>query len=210
MKSPTMTELGEWNSSDKVKHKYTFLYDELFTPIRYSPVRILEIGYARGRGTRTLAEYFPRGVIHSFDIEPNPKHYNHLTKELKKRIKLYQGDQSDPKSIQQVLYWVYNSPRNRNKRGYRQFDIIIDDGSHEPDHQLISFKTLWPEVLPGGLYIIEDFHYCYKNKRHKTISWLFDKIHELNKYGNKNAKSTLDILTITFAYNQVILRKKDG
>lgn len=36
------------------------------------------------------------------------------------------------------------------------FDIIIDDGSHWPQHQIISFETLWKAVKPGGMYIVED------------------------------------------------------
>ena len=207
MNPPTMTELGEWNASDRAEHKYTYLYDEIFAPIRYAAVRVMDIGYARGRGTRALAEFFPRGTIHSFDIDPNMKHYSNLSKELKTRIKLYQGDQSDPESIKRVLHQVYNGPKNDKKKGYRQFDIIIDDGSHEPEHQRISFKTLWPEVAPGGLYIIEDFHPYYSNGEHVTVSWLFEMVHELNRYGDKTAESTLDVQWVMFAYNQAILRK---
>lgn len=214
MKPPTMTKLGELNSSDRVIHGYTELYDTLFRHIRYDAVRVLEIGYARGRGTQMLAEYFQRGVIHSFDIDPDWTHYNKLTKELKKRIKVYTGDQSDSNSIQRVLQEIYDGPRNQDKRGYRQFDIIIDDGSHQPEHQLISFDKLWFEVKPGGVYIIEDFHPYYKNCEHETVSWLFDVVHLLNRYGDKNAKpedylGIKDVLAIMFSYNCAIIWKKE-
>ena len=36
------------------------------------------------------------------------------------------------------------------------FDIIIDDASHQLQHQLISFDILFPKVITGGVYIIED------------------------------------------------------
>ena len=77
-KLPTMTELGKLNSADKVEHGYTFLYDQIFEPIRYSNVRLLEIGFARGRGARLLAEFFPRGIIHTMDIDPNMEMYNNF------------------------------------------------------------------------------------------------------------------------------------
>jgi len=209
MKPPTMTELGNWNASDRVEHGYTYLYDEIFAPIRYKPVRVLEIGYARGRGPRMLAEFFPRGIIHSFDINKDLyRHQKNLSKELRKRTIFYVGDQSDPASMQEVLEKVYNGPRNKDKRGYRQFDIIIDDGSHVPEHQQTSFNFLWPEVKPGGLYIIEDWHPYYVDGEHETVSWLFKKVHELNRAGDKDAEPTLtDTDWVMFSYNQAILRK---
>lgn len=43
-----------------------------------------------------------------------------------------------------------------------QFDVIIDDGSHNAHHQLISFKHLFLNNLKGaGLYVIEDLQ-CNK------------------------------------------------
>jgi hypothetical protein len=42
-----------------------------------------------------------------------------------------------------------------------QYDLILDDGSHDPNHMETSFRALWPRVAPGGLYIIEDVHVPY-------------------------------------------------
>ena len=41
------------------------------------------------------------------------------------------------------------------------WDIIIDDGSHVPYHQVFSFFCLWKAVVPGGLYVIEDLETNY-------------------------------------------------
>jgi 8-demethyl-8-alpha-L-rhamnosyltetracenomycin-C 2'-O-methyltransferase len=43
------------------------------------------------------------------------------------------------------------------------FDIIVDDGSHLNAHQLLTFKTLWPALRPGGVYVIEDVQTSYWN-----------------------------------------------
>ena len=40
--------------------------------------------------------------------------------------------------------------------GEVQFDVIIDDGSHRPDHQQIALGFLFPHLRSGGLYFIED------------------------------------------------------
>ena len=36
------------------------------------------------------------------------------------------------------------------------FNAVIDDGSHRNADILASFEELWPHVLPGGVYFIED------------------------------------------------------
>lgn len=41
------------------------------------------------------------------------------------------------------------------------FDLIIDDGGHVAVDQVISFRTLWPHVSPGGVYLIEDLGMNY-------------------------------------------------
>lgn len=35
------------------------------------------------------------------------------------------------------------------------FDMIVDDGSHNPNHIIVSLDNLWAGVKPGGVYIIE-------------------------------------------------------
>lgn len=36
------------------------------------------------------------------------------------------------------------------------FDILLDDGSHVPEHQFASFVHMWSAIRPGGVYMIED------------------------------------------------------
>ena len=42
-----------------------------------------------------------------------------------------------------------------------RYDIIIDDGSHVPQHQITSLACLLPALNPGGLYIIENVETSY-------------------------------------------------
>merc|ERR1712087_1100748 len=55
------------------------------------------------------------------------------------------GDQSNRTDLRR---WVHET-------GGR-FDAIIDDGGHSNKQILTSFEELWPTVVPGGLYLIED------------------------------------------------------
>ena len=46
--------------------------------------------------------------------------------------------------------------------GDAPFDIIIDDGSHVPWHQIFTLESIFHTWLkPGGLYIIEDLETSY-------------------------------------------------
>ena len=38
---------------------------------------------------------------------------------------------------------------------------MVDDGSHLPEHQLLTFRRLFPSITPGGLYIIEGTETSY-------------------------------------------------
>jgi len=41
------------------------------------------------------------------------------------------------------------------------FDIVLDDASHIPWHQLFTFAVLFPHVKEGGWYILEDLETSY-------------------------------------------------
>lgn len=50
------------------------------------------------------------------------------------------------------------------------WDLIVDDGSHNPIHQLVSMQTLLPQLNPGGLYIIEDIgNWLYPSTRPQDL-----------------------------------------
>jgi hypothetical protein len=38
----------------------------------------------------------------------------------------------------------------------REWDVVLDDASHVPSHQLETFLAFFPGLRPGGIYIIED------------------------------------------------------
>ncbi|MFP3608175.1 class I SAM-dependent methyltransferase, partial [Paraburkholderia sp. SIMBA_053] len=41
--------------------------------------------------------------------------------------------------------------------------LVVDDASHFYEQTKTSFKTLFPLVRPGGLYIIEDWNWSFQD-----------------------------------------------
>lgn len=140
-----LTRLAIRHGTDKWgPHFYTPSYHELFSELRDRPIRLLEIGVG-GYDLKTIggaslamwADYFPGGHITGIDIAEKRLALN-------PRIKIFQGSQNDPTFLKKVC----------DERG--PFDIIIDDGSHIPKHVVTSFHLLFPSLVNGGLYVIED------------------------------------------------------
>lgn len=198
----SMEDLARLNSQDQFTHGYMPLYDALFQSIRFECLNILEIGFSRGRGARTLAEYFYRSTVHCLELDYNVAlpYYENLPAALKERVRLRPCDQGDKDQLRAFLRGKHTN----------LFNLIIDDGSHDPAHQLSSFEVLWPALVPGGIYVIEDMHPYYKDGGHPTINHFVNQIHLINKKGDiKNDKiETPDIEWVMFPNNRVVLRKR--
>src|SRR6185503_11070328 len=130
-------------------HFYTPFYAQWFSDLRYKPVRLMEIGvggYGRpnrgGNSLRMWKRYFPLGLITGIDI-----HDKSALQE--RRIHIYTGNQSDREFMERVS--GIEGP----------FDIIIDDGSHVQSDIINSFQILFPLMVSGGIYVIEDTQTSY-------------------------------------------------
>lgn len=133
----TLDELAIQHGTDKSTqyHGYSLIYDAIFSCMRSEPVSLLEIGVYGGASLRMWRDYFPRGQITGIDI------MHECGQHRGDRIRVEIADQR-----------TYTTDETH--------DIIIDDGSHDPDHFLESFRRLWPSVRPGGYYCIEDLSVC--------------------------------------------------
>ena len=151
----TLTEIARRQKPDK-DIEFIELYTKYLEPLRHSAIRLLEIGVDYGGSIRMWDEYFgPQGRIFAIDIDKRVEKY------MPEGTKLFLGNQLDGKFLSDV--GVQAGP----------FDIIIDDGGHRSDHQITSFKTLWPFLKKGGLYIIEDLQFAWKGpppKREPTLN----------------------------------------
>lgn len=109
---------------------------------------LLEIGCYKGASLKMWDDYYgAKCDIWCLDLFKNPELMS--VRECRDAGFIpVEGDQSDIRLLESI-----------NK----QFEVIIDDGSHRADHQLISFKQLFrSNLVSGGLYVIEDLH-CNKD-----------------------------------------------
>lgn len=127
---------------------YLTYYDQLFAPLRHSPVRMLEIGVQNGGSLETWSQYFAQGQLFvGCDIDPKCG----LLRYDDKRINIVVGDANAAETYEKIAAYT------------PQFDIVIDDGSHRSNDIINSFLRYFPHVSPGGLYVIEDTHCLYWN-----------------------------------------------
>ena len=150
---PSLAELMRCHGTDKLFiHHYENEYERHFGPIRDDPITLLEIGvggYADsssgGGSLRVWRDYFPQGRIAGLDIE---------TKDLPEedRISIHRGSQGDPEFLVELSEQV------------GPFDVVIDDGSHVQSDIMTSFRTLFPRLKPGGIYVVEDLATSYSRQ----------------------------------------------
>lgn len=126
------------DKSTKV-HAYTLSYEHFLAD--RSVKRILEIGVLRGASLRMWREYFAEAGVRVYGIDSEEVH-------IKNELDCYLVNQGDKEGLEALL----------NTIG-RNFDLIIDDGSHDLADQIISLKTLWPALNKDGIYVIEDVLY---------------------------------------------------
>ena len=165
-------------------HLYAVIYDLLFCQKRKQIKHLLECGigsinpevdghmkvggeYKPGASLRMWQEYFPKAKIVGLDIDPGCLFSD-------ERIETHQCDQTDPQSIKQFI----------DKFGDVQFDIIIDDGLHTNDANIIFFENTIDRLADDGVYIIEDvsegriadFAEYFKDKNYLTRFVLVPRI----------------------------------
>ncbi len=123
------------------RHSYLETYERLFEPYRTQVVSLLEIGVQCGGSLLMWAEFLPGAAITGLEVEaPIPR-----------TCGLYQCHA--PYERVQVHYGC-NVMHLSEASG--PLNIVIDDGSHLLGEQVAAFKFLWPRLLPGGMYVIED------------------------------------------------------
>jgi hypothetical protein len=120
---------------------YFEAYHRHFQKFIGQEVHVLEIGIYSGGSLEMWRNYFGAQCrLYGVDIQPACKaHENEFTK-------VFIGDQADRH------FW------RAFKREVPVVDILIDDGGHTPEQQVVTLEEMLPHLRPGGVYFCEDVH----------------------------------------------------
>lgn len=126
--------------SDKTTHHtYGVTYDRLYPDLiaRSKVTNVLEIGVYHGGSMYGWRDFFPNARITGIDVNPDY---------------IFQDNR-----IHTALVDANDMVATTNfARDWGPFDLIVDDGPHDPRSQLSALLSLWEHVKPGGHYVIED------------------------------------------------------
>lgn len=150
LRNMDLSELAVHFKTDKCGiHRYTQHYQRHLEQWRNEQFTLLEIGiggYSRARqggaSLRMWKHYFRKAQIIGLDIEDK-------SFVIEDRIRAYRGSQVDEAILHRIV----------DEAG--PIRVIVDDGSHRPEHIRKTFALLFPLLEQGGIYIIEDTQTSY-------------------------------------------------
>jgi len=124
-------------------HHYFEIYQRHFAKFIGRPeVNVLEIGVYSGGSTEMWRQVFGPGChVFGVDVEPACRAYE------REGVRILIGDQADPK------FWAKISSE------LPPLDIVVDDGGHLPDQQIVTLEGSLPLLKPGGVYLCEDIQH---------------------------------------------------
>jgi hypothetical protein len=129
-----------------LKHSSYFqVYEELLGKYRDSRVIFVEIGVLNGGSLFMWRDYFgPAARIIGIDVNPEAKKWE------AHGFEIYLGSQSDEGFWDQFFESV------------GQVDVVLDDGGHTNEQQIITAVKCIPHIADGGMLIVEDTHASYQ------------------------------------------------
>jgi hypothetical protein len=132
--------IGDGTDKSSLTGDYLRHYEAIFSSLRHEKINLIEIGVFNGASVRLWPKFFTAATIVGVDIDPRCRMY------ASDRVKIEIGSQADPEFLHRL---ASKYPPH----------IIIDDGSHRSDHNIFTFERLFPTLIPGGYYVVEDIHF---------------------------------------------------
>ena len=152
-------------------HGFSNFYEKKLELFKKKRINILEIGSYAGSSAAAFVKYFTNSKVFCFDINISNFKYK------SKNIHVFGVDINNEKNIQEILNKIFTNYK------FNEFDLIIDDGSHNLSDIFIALKLFFKILKKGGLYVIEDFkypnYYNYNNNlNHILVSEFLKNLEE--------------------------------
>ncbi|WGI22369.1 hypothetical protein [Amylibacter sp. IMCC11727] len=176
-----LTDIADKYEVDKgsKRHRYTDMYQMLFSPLRTRKLNVMEMGLQDGgpehefpvnRKTtdapsiRMWLEYFPKAEVFGLDVCD----FSWLKED---RFTFVQCDMDARENIATAA------------KDLPKMDIIVDDASHASHHQQNAFLELFPKMASGGIYAIESLRWQPKHMETKGFTKTADLFYGYQKDG---------------------------
>lgn len=145
MKSSFSYEAFIKSPKRSIKHStYFAAYDDLLSNYRGKSITFVEVGVLGGGSLFMWREFFgPDARIIGVDINPAARKWE------KHGFEIFIGSQSD------LAFWQDFAAK------VGPVDVLLDDGGHTYDQQIITFEAMIGNIRDGGLLIVEDTHTSY-------------------------------------------------
>lgn len=155
---PNLCELAEKYGCDKgVFHSYTPFYQDLLKGRDIKKIVELGVGNRQyilrmkrygfdtvlGSSLKMWRDFFPKAQVYGADIDSRS-----MIKE--ERIKTFLCDETNKDDLENLI-----------RQTGSDIDLFIDDGSHNPVHQVTTCRTLMPLLDRKVIYVIEDVKTAY-------------------------------------------------
>jgi hypothetical protein len=127
------------------KHSAYFqIYEELLSKYRGKNITFVEVGVLNGGSLFMWRDYFgPQARIIGLDFNPLAKRWE------KDGFEIHIGSQSNPE------FW------DTFYKSVGMIDILLDDGGHTNEQQIVTTYHSIPFIKDGGMLIVEDVHASY-------------------------------------------------
>jgi hypothetical protein len=127
------------------KHSSYFqVYDFLFSSYKQKEITFLEIGVYGGGSLFMWRNFFGKKArIIGIDLNPDAKKFE------KYGFEILIGSQKDEKFLEDV------------KKKVGKIDIVLDDGGHTYEQQIITAVSLLENIKDNGMLVVEDTHTSY-------------------------------------------------
>jgi hypothetical protein len=166
----------EGNGIFKFLH-YFDIYERHFNKFVGKEVHIVEVGVYSGGSLKMWENYFgDKCKVYGIDIMDECKNYE------SENIKIFIGDQESRS------FW------KDFKEHVPRVDILIDDGGHLVEQQIVTLEEILPAISPGGVYLCEDV----AGNRMKLTAYMNGLQNELNSAASADTSGSVAFKTTAF------------